>query len=215
MRITFLVSSAAHPINETVRNWIHSTHHLVNCNLVRSPEECQGGDLCFLVSCTEVVAKTTLAKYKRALVIHASDLPLGRGWSPHVYALLEGHEQICVSLIEAAEGVDTGDIVKQLRFQVQPYFLLKDILEILSKAHVELFDYAVSNFKNMRSVPQSSEQLPTYYQKRNPEDSMLNINATIAEQFNLMRAADPERFPSFFEIHGKRFNLIIERLDDD
>lgn len=35
-------------------------------------------------------------------------------------------------------------------------------------------------------------------------------NKSIAEQFNLIRVCDPNRFPAFFEYLGREFNLEIK-----
>ena len=43
-------------------------------------------------------------------MIHASDLPKGRGWSPHIWGLINEAQQITISLLEAVDKVDSGDI---------------------------------------------------------------------------------------------------------
>ncbi len=44
------------------------------------------------------------------LVIHASDLPENKGWSPVAYAVLSGQNRITLTLIEAEEKIDAGDV---------------------------------------------------------------------------------------------------------
>ncbi len=46
-----------------------------------------------------------------------------------------------------------------------------------------------------------------YYPRRTPHDSELDINKTIAEQWNLIRACDNEAYPSFFIINGNKYTL--------
>jgi methionyl-tRNA formyltransferase len=36
----------------------------------------------------------------------------------------------------------------------------------------------------------------------------------LAEQFDLLRVVDSERFPAFFEYRGRRYKLKIEKDDD-
>ena len=41
-----------------------------------------GGDLLIILSCEEKVADEILSLFKKAVVVHPSKLPQGRGWSP-------------------------------------------------------------------------------------------------------------------------------------
>lgn len=209
------MSSASHPINPTVERWVEESSNIHYCEIIRDPQVCSGGDICFLVSCTSVVPSSIIERYKKVLVIHASDLPKGRGWSPHVYGLLNGDDELCISLIEADAPVDTGVIWTQIRRALLPFYTLNDVMEILSEAHLELFNFAIERFESVQPLPQCSEIEPTYFKRRTPADSELDINKTISEQFNLMRAADPNRFPAFFYMYGKKFTLKLERVDDE
>ena len=49
--------------------------------------------------------------------------------------------------------------------------------------------------------PQEGEE--SFYPRRTPKDSELDVNKTILEQFNLLRAVDNERYPAFFQVGGK------------
>jgi methionyl-tRNA formyltransferase len=51
----------------------------------------------------------------------------------------------------------------------------------------------------------------SFYPKRSPADSMIDINKTIIEQFNLLRIVDNERYPAYFDWLGKRYYLRIEK----
>ena len=44
-------------------------------------------------------------------------------------------------------------------------------------------------------------------------DSRLDPDDTIAQQFNLLRVVDNERYPAFFELLGRRYILKIEAAD--
>ena len=67
------------------------------------------GDILFLVSCSEIVKKDIRMKFRHTLVLHASSLPKGRGWSPHIWEILNGADQIVISLLEAEDKIDSGD----------------------------------------------------------------------------------------------------------
>ena len=43
------------------------------------------------------------------------------------------------------------------------------------------------------------------------EDSLLDFNKTITEQFNLLRVVDNDKYPAFFENQGEKYFLKITK----
>src|SRR5690554_2181102 len=102
MKITILCTSREHPVNDWLYRWKEKQQqHSVS--ICRDRQELPGGDLLFLVSCSQIVDAQARRKYRYTLVLHASDLPKGRGWSPHIWKLIEGAKSITVSLLEAED----------------------------------------------------------------------------------------------------------------
>ncbi len=64
---------------------------------------------------------------KHNLVIHESDLPKGKGWSPVTWQVLEGKDVIPITLFEAAKNVDAGDIYLQEFIHLDGSELLEEI----------------------------------------------------------------------------------------
>jgi len=173
-----------------------------------------GGDILFLVSCSQLIRAEERNKYKASLVLHASDLPKGRGWSPYVWAVLKGENQITVSLLEAGEPVDSGAIWLKTRFALEGHELLPEINAKLFEAETSLMSQAVEKFDSIKPIPQAGDP-GTYLSKRSPEDSRLDPKKTIAEQFDLLRVVDPQRYPAFFDFRGKRYLIRIEKDEND
>ena len=107
MRVEVLISNKDHPVTRHVRNWALNQR---NIHIVHSTKDLQGGHILFLVSCNEILQTDTIKKFKHTLILHASDLPEGRGWSPHIWSVLEGKKTITLSLLEADTKVDQGSI---------------------------------------------------------------------------------------------------------
>lgn len=206
MKITILNSSEKHPINSWLRKWVKQNQYRHEVQLLRSKGELIGGDILFLISCSEIIDQDERDKFKKALVVHASDLPKGRGWSPHIWEIVNGTEQITISLIEAEDRVDTGDIWKKVRVHIPKTALYDEINELIFEAELELMDFAVENFSDVTPSKQSVEA-PSYWPKRMPRDSEVKINQSIDEQFDLIRVCDPYRFPAFFYKNGKKFKF--------
>lgn len=214
MRISLLCSDEQHPVNEFLMRWMAAQQGVHQVELVRKKNELSGGDILFLISCSEIVGLADRSAYRAALVLHASDLPRGRGWSPHIWQLINGADEITLSLLEAEDKVDSGRIWKKLKFPVPKHALWDEINARLFEAEIELIDSAVHEFENIYPTAQDSSIEPSYFSRRTPADSQIDPLQSIASQFNRIRVCDPNRFPAFFELHGKKYKLILEKIDE-
>lgn len=212
MKITLLCSSEDHPINDYLAEWVARWRGQHEIETVRRIAEASGGDLLFLISCSELVTKADRDCYTAALVIHASDLPQGRGWSPHIWQLLEGRSQFAVTLLEAEDAVDSGEIWHQITCEISEHALWDEINHCLFETELALMDHAVQNWGNIQPRPQDKHRVPSYYPKRSPADSSLDPSRSLTELFNSLRLADPNRFPAFFQLHGHTYKLKVEKI---
>lgn len=214
MKITVLLSSPTHPIFDYLQNWAQKTRHYHEVDLVHSRNELGGGDILFLISCSEIVDTKDWSLYAKTLVLHASDLPVGRGWSPHIWQIANGASEITVSLLEAQEKVDTGDIWHKIRADIPDTALWDEINHILFTAELQLMDYAIKHFDKIEPQPQNPEIPPTYFPKRAPKNSQIDTHKPLADQFDLLRVCDPDRYPAYFEFRDRRYILKLEKFDD-
>jgi methionyl-tRNA formyltransferase len=210
MKLSVLCSDTSHPVYPHLQKWAEDAGARHSVELVQRKAELTGGDILFLISCHEIISGQDRQKYAANLVIHASDLPEGRGWSPHVWQILEGRRDIVVSLIEAQDQVDTGPIWAQRHLVLEGHELLEEINEGLFAIELELMDQALELFGRVKPAPQDGRE-PSYYRRRTPEDSRLDPQKSIAEQFDLLRVADSRRFPAFFDFRGHRYLIHVEK----
>lgn len=208
VKISILCSDKKHPITPWLKRWALSHGDMHEVSLNRKKDELTGGDILFLISCHEVISSQVRERYAATLVIHASDLPVGRGWSPHIWQIIEGKNRIPVTLLEAEDAVDSGAIWAQLHIQLDGHETFDEINAKLFDAEIELMDMAVTGFKTIKPRTQDDRE-PTFYQKRTPEDSRIDPHRSIADQFELLRVADSERFPAFLEFRGHRYLISI------
>jgi methionyl-tRNA formyltransferase len=172
-------------------------------------DELPGGDMLFLVSCGYIILAADRQRYGAVLVLHASDLPSGRGWSPHIWSIVNGGREITVCLLEAADKLDTGDVWLRVTFSLEGHELLPAINEKLFAAEIDLMTRAVESRDAITPSPQAGEGGP-YLRKRRPDDSRLDPHRTIAEQFDLLRVVDNDRYPAFMDYRGTRYIFRIE-----
>lgn len=200
--ITVLCSDTHHPA------W---PHLVSGCkergyNLVSRRDDLNGGEFLFLVSCTEIIQRECRVLYDHVLVLHESDVPKGRGWSPLAWQVLEGRTDIKISLLVAADRVDSGDVWEQRVLHLEGHELADEIHSMSTRVKFELMDDAV------RCQPEPKEQsgAPTYYERRTYHDSRLDPNKSLADQFNLLRICEP-RFPAFFDFRGHRYKVTLTK----
>ena len=168
-------------------------------------------DILFILGCHEIVEKQVLAKNKYNLVIHESNLPRGKGWAPLFWQIVEGKNTITFSLIEAALEVDAGPIYLQKDLVLSGYELNS---EIRQKQAVLSMEMCLDFVENLNTLPapkmQSGEE--SFYPKRSPADSRIDISKSLNDQFNLLRTVDNNEYPAFFEIDGRCYIIKIEEL---
>ena len=212
MNISILITSKEHPVNTYIDKWVEkNNNHQIY--IIHSKEELTSGDILFLISCSDIVSKLERDKFKKTLIIHASDLPHGRGWSPHVWEIINGATDITLSLLEAEDKVDTGDIWNKISVHIPKTTLFNEINELIFNSELTLMDFAIENYNTIEPIKQPDID-SVFWPKRSPKDSVININKPIVEQFDLIRVCDPKRFPAYFYKDGVRFNIIIEKNNE-
>lgn len=215
VRISVLCTDTKHPVVKRLEAWtdeMRSRGH--QTSLCFDKRDLVGGDVLFLVSCSQILRDLERKKFSTTLVLHASDLPRGRGWSPHIWSILHGSNDITVSLLEADEPVDSGAVWLKSRFLLEGHELLTEINDRLFTAELALMTKAIEQFGQIAPLKQTGDP-GQYLQKRSPEDSRIDPNKTIAEQFDLLRVVDSDRYPAFFDFRGKRYLIKIEKSGND
>ena len=170
------------------------------------------GDIMLVLSCERILKKKHLFHHKSNIVVHPSKLPLGKGWSPLAYQILEGVNKIPLSLFEANEKVDDGNVYILDYINLEGHELNHEIKHQQGLKTIEMIIEFVQKFSSITGKPQVGKE--TIYAKRTQKDSELNINQTINKQFNLLRIVDNERYPAFFYKGGKKYILKIYKDDE-
>jgi UDP-2,4-diacetamido-2,4,6-trideoxy-beta-L-altropyranose hydrolase len=178
--------------------WSHDSNCLVK------------GDICFYLSYGKIVEKKILKKFKNNLVVHASELPNGKGWSPLTWQILKGKNTIPFTLIEAEEKVDSGVIYKQRWYKLNGYELLPQLRRLQSKITNELCIWFVNNYPHCLLKARKQLGRSTVFNRRYPHDSKLDINLSIKDQFNLLRVVDNKNYPAYFELDGNIYSIKIK-----
>jgi len=128
------------------------------------------------------------------------------------FILVEGEKKIPIVLFEASEKIDEGDIYIKKYLSFEGHELHDEIREKQAQKTIELCLQFLDGYEKLEAKKQKGKS--TFYKKRTPIDSELDINKTIEEQFNLLRIVNNENFPAFFYHKGQKYIMRIYKADE-
>lgn len=208
-----VLSDSGSWINESIpgllAGWLREGYRV---RWVRSPNELVAGDLCFFLGCGQLVPPQKLRLHPHNLVVHASDLPKARGWSPMTWQILEGSNRIPVALLEANTEVDSGHVYLQEWLQFEGHELLEELRNAVGNATRALCRRFVADYPNILRNASAQKGEPSWYPKRGPADSELEVDLPLRDQFDLLHVVDNDHYPAFVRLRGHRYRLRIEKL---
>jgi methionyl-tRNA formyltransferase len=180
--------------------------------LIRRYSEVRVGAVAYYLGCIHMAQPDILSRNQRNLVVHESDLPRGRGFSPLTWQILEGKNHIPICLLEAAAQVDAGAVIYRDSIDYAGHELITELREGIGNRTIALCRRFLDETAPPSGEPQIGEA--TAYPRRRPADSRIDPLRSISEQFELLRVVDNERYPAWFEHRGHRYKLAIEKLAD-
>lgn len=205
--ITDTAESWAVPFNQRLVDELRA----VGCvaELYQRVADAPDADIACYLNCLRIVPAGERARFRHNLVVHASDLPRGRGWSPLTWQILEGADRVMVTLFEAVDELDAGPIYLQHELRFEGHELIDELRAMIDAATRELLLRFVHQWPNVVARPQQGQ--PTSYARRRPADSRLDVDRTLRDSFDQLRVVDNERYPAFFEHAGHIYELRITK----
>ena len=205
MTVTILIDNDSWftPYGYQLQNEIRNIGYV--CDIVFKHKDVKKGSVLFLLGCVRMFHHLKLNTHN--IVIHGSDLPQGKGWSPLSWQILEGKNSIPMTLFEATEELDAGKIYIKDSIELTGYELLNETQNMLGLKTIELAVKFMKNIDNIEGIEQAG--ISTFYPKRTPVDSELDINKSIKDQFDLLRICSNDRYPAFFHINNRKYILKI------
>ena len=177
---------------------------------IHSPSVLCAGDVCLLLSCGRLLSSEQLEFHRHNLVVHESALPQGQGWSPMTWQILDGINHIPITLFEAVADLDSGPIYLNRQIELLGHELVNDWRSMQAKASIELCLDWFDRYQEVVAGARPQDGCPSHYKRRGPADSELDINRSLADQFNLLRVVDNEKYPAFFNMQGQGYEVHIK-----
>ena len=139
--------------------------------------------------------------------LHVSLLPKYRGAAPMQRAIMAGEKETGVTVMQMAEGLDTGDILAVSRFPIGPEDDLEVIHDRSAEIGGELLSKVINDIAEGNITPvKQDESLATYAAKIEKSDCKIDFTASAAELDCIIRGVTP--IPGAFAyLNGKMLKI--------
>lgn len=154
-----------------------------------------------------ILPKAVLEAYPLGcLNLHASLLPRWRGAAPIQRCVEAGDKQSGVTIMQIAEGLDTGDMLHKGFVTINDDTTGGELHDKLTNLGADLISEVLAN--PQKYVPQKQDDsLACYAQKLEKEECRTDFNMPTEILYNKIRAFSP--YPAmYFEYKGERFKIL-------
>ena len=134
----------------------------INISYFYEEESIKHFDVVFVLGFTKILKNDFLRSNKLVLIVHESNLPLGKGFSPIQWQSLEGKDKIVFSLLEATEEFDSGDIIYQMELKLDGTELYDEISCKQAKLTFKLIERFIKDYPST----EESSLAKVYYRRR-------------------------------------------------
>ena len=127
-----------------------------------------------------------------------------RGGAPLNWAIIDGLKQSGISLFYLDDGIDTGDVIAQMPFEIGADDTVKDLLDKIVVIAPDLIADHIDGILEC-SGPRSKQDdsLATYTSRRTPADGEIDWSLPNDVIYNFVRALAPP-YPCAFSTLGGR-----------
>jgi methionyl-tRNA formyltransferase len=158
---------------------------------------------------------TSLAKIG-TVNLHPSLLPKYRGRAPLNWAIINGEDKIGLTAHFIDEGVDSGDIIKQLPLSLSIHQDVGDAINLLIPIYRTITEDVINCFIE-GNVPRCKQDVSQYpvFPSRKPEDGQIHWKNTALDICNLIRAVSHPYPGAFTYVNGRKLYLWKSYFSED
>lgn len=173
-------------------------------------EPCRLG---IILNYSSIVPRDILEIPTRGFILfHSSDLPKGRGWAP-IYNTMTRGLPLVQTMLYATEQVDAGPMIAKARYPLRGTELENEVQEFDDELTIILVENCLRDvLDNDVSGKEQLEKKATYWEKRSPSDSEIDVECTIGDVVDHLRAV-PDEAPPFFKYEGRSFKIQLTPME--
>lgn len=177
-------------------------------------------DVFVVVAYGQIMSKEILDMPKYGCVnVHASLLPKYRGAAPIQWAVIDGEKYTGVTTMKMDEGIDTGDIIEMLEYEIAKDETGGSLFDKLMELGSELIVSTLEKLENGTAVLKKQDHsLSTHTKMLTKQMGRIDFSKSASEIERLIRGLNP--WPSAFtSLNGKTLKIwkaeVIENDDTD
>jgi len=156
-----------------------------------------------------IVPKDILNEFE-CVCFHMTDVPYGRGGSPLQNLISRGHKSTKLTALKMEEELDTGPVYVKVDLDLRGSAQV-----IFERASVQLFDL-IKQIIYKQPLPVKQEGEVVEFQRRKPEQSVINPDLSIEGVYDHIRMLDAMTYPkAFLNIGDLRIEFENANLVDD
>lgn len=159
-------------------------------------------DLCLCGGWSQIIDERVLGIPGRGFLgLHSSRLPEGRGGAPVNWSIINGSDEVWISLFHYASGVDAGDVLAQGSVPIEGRDDVRTVFDRLAIEACRLVESVHDDLMAERTDPESQSLAnATYRPRRQPQDGLIDWERSPQSQYNWVRAqTDP--YPGAYTFH--------------
>jgi len=145
--------------------------------------------------------------------LHPSLLPAYRGRASINWAILNGETKLGLTGHFVDEGMDTGDVIEQVSYEIREDQDVGDCLDILYPLYSETTKKILAHFRN-GNVPRTPQDhsRASVFPGRKPEDGRIDWQKSSREIHNLVRAVAAPYPGAFTTLNGEKLLVWKARV---
>ena len=173
-------------------------------------------DLTVVISWSQIIPKEILRAGRLGCIgIHYSMLPARRGGAPLSWALIDGLTESGITLLHLDDGIDTGDIIAQKRFDIGPEDTTRTLLDKIRVLAPQIVAENIDALLNGTAPRQrQNESMASYTTRRKPEDSRIDWSQSDEKLHNFIRGLAPPYPSAFTDLGGHRWVIPEAQMID-
>ncbi len=171
-------------------------------------------DIIVVVAYGQILPKEVLDLAKFGCInVHGSLLPKLRGASPIQASIYQGFEKTGITIMQMAEGMDTGDMLSKAEIEIAR-MNFEELHDALAKLGAELLLETLPKIENGEIEPEVQEDAQASYTKKiSKQDGLIDFTRSPIEIERQIRAFDP--WPGAYTFYNHKMMKIWKAQEMD
>lgn len=174
-------------------------------------------DWLFIIGWSQIASEDVLKSCKKGVIgAHPTLLPKGRGRASIPWAIIKGLNHTGLTFFKMDKGVDTGDILHQIKIPIVKKETSYTLYHKVNKAHTDLIDNIWPKIlSNSLIGHKQDESQATYWDGRKPKDGEINPATMTVEEVDSLVRATTKPYPGAFIIDKNKKIIIWSGTKDE